>query len=150
MEDSVIVRVCAQPSGPTCPNDHPNYTTIMKSMFSQSITVAAMLAGSCAATNPLLDSLLARQDINPTYKGCFSSAGSLKLNGTATWQSKKNCYEVCSPLGFSVEATADANACWCGNALPPNADLVSDSQCNLNCTGYPAELCRFTDAMPWE
>lgn len=115
----------------------------MKSMLTFSITLAAMLAGPCAAMNLIPESLVvARDDTTAyTYEGCFSSAGNLKLNGTNTWQSKQTCHDICVPLGASVEATANKNECWCGNALPATADKVDDSQCNANCTGYPQEMC---------
>jgi len=115
----------------------------MKSMLAVSITLAAMLAGPCAAMNLIPESLVvARDDTTAyTYEGCFKSAGNLKLNGTNTWQSKKTCHDLCVPLAASVEATANTNECWCGNALPATADKVDDSQCNANCTGYPLEMC---------
>ena len=117
----------------------------MKSMLTVSITLAAMLAGPCAAMNLIPESLVvARDDTTAyTYEGCFKSAGNLMLNGTNLYQSKKTCHDTCVPLGASVEATANKNECWCGNALPATADKVDDSQCNANCTGYPQEMCMF-------
>ena len=124
----------------------------MKSIFSLSIAVAAMLAGTCAATDSMLDSvpnaqLVGRQDTTYQWEGCFSDPGTMKFNSIGQWQSKQNCHDACVPAGFSVEATTNKSACWCGNQLPPKANLVDNSKCNLNCTGYPQELCRFTPTL---
>jgi hypothetical protein len=116
----------------------------MKSMFSLSAAVAAMLAGSCVAKHPVMDSRLIGRQANYKYEGCYSTAGSLNFNATATWQSKDTCFKVCSPMDMAVEATTNANACWCGNALPPQSALVDDSKCDMTCSGYPYENCKFT------
>jgi WSC domain len=124
----------------------------MKSMFSLSIAVAAMLAGSCAATDSILDSMLnavlvGRQDTTYQWEGCYSDPGSMEFNSTSIYQSKKTCHDVCAPMNMSVEATTDKTSCWCGNSLPSNASLVDISKCNAPCVGYPAESCRFTPAL---
>lgn len=117
----------------------------MKSMFSI-LAVAAALAGSCAALSPDLEPKLAIRQLNDPeypYEGCFSSPGSMKLNGSDAWQTKKACKGQCAPLGFALEATTNKTDCWCGNSKPPSSDLVSDDKCNLACDGYPGEMCRF-------
>jgi cell wall integrity and stress response component len=117
----------------------------MKSILAFSVALAAMLAGPCAAKNLFPESLIvARDDATAyTYEGCFKSAGSLTLNSTNPWQSKQRCHDACAPIGAPVESTSNGDECWCGSAVPPKADKVDDSQCNVNCTGYPQEMCKF-------
>lgn len=115
-------------------------------MFSLSIAVAALLAGPCAATNSryIPNSLEGRAVPDPStvvYQGCYKSAGALKFKGNHSWQSYEKCQVMCD--GMAVEATTNEKACWCGNSLPPKSNLVDDSQCDKECTGYPQEHCRF-------
>ena len=56
---------------------------------------------------------------------------------TYTYQSKGYCAGQCSSSSYL--ATSKGNECLCGNKTPAN--LVSDSNCNVQCTGYGQEMC---------
>lgn len=76
-----------------------------------------------------------------TYEGCFSSAGDLVYNQTWTYNSKGYCQTRCVPANQIVQATTNSTDCWCGAAVPPSSDKVSDSFCNDGCSGYGKEMC---------
>lgn len=78
-----------------------------------------------------------------TSQGCFKSSGNLKLiNATVKYNSIGGCAEkICLPLKYPVGATMGGSQCFCGDEYPPKADLVDDSNCNYDCTGYDQEAC---------
>jgi len=75
------------------------------------------------------------------YKGCYSSSTGLTMNSSYTFNSQGYCQTQCAPLSYSVLATKSSTDCWCGNELPPTADLVSDSHCDAPCAGYGSDMC---------
>ncbi|KAK1775874.1 WSC domain-containing protein [Copromyces sp. CBS 386.78] len=94
----------------------------------------------------------------PTYQGCFSDSGDLKLNTT-----RKNtntmmdfghgpeldsgvtsglCYKWCAKdLEKNVFALSAGSQCWCGDDYPVNSSMVSIKNCNIPCSGYGLEYC---------
>jgi cell wall integrity and stress response component len=80
-----------------------------------------------------------------TYVGCFSSVGELTKGDTFTYQSYGHCQETCIPQsGENPQAVMGLNRgsdCWCGSALPPESDKVSDAECNTPCTGFGKDNC---------
>jgi cell wall integrity and stress response component len=80
-----------------------------------------------------------------TYVGCYSSAGKLTKGDTFTYQSYGHCQETCIPKsGENPQAVMGLNKgsdCWCGSALPPESDKVSDTECNTACTGFGQDDC---------
>ncbi|TVY54433.1 Cell wall integrity and stress response component 3 [Lachnellula cervina] len=75
------------------------------------------------------------------YKGCYSTSTGLTMNSTYTFNTQGYCQKQCAPLSMSVLATKSSTDCWCGNELPPTADLVSDSHCDAPCAGYGSDMC---------
>lgn len=59
--------------------------------------------------------------------------------------SSGSCNEGCKGAGFWVSGLRGPQ-CLCGFALPPKADMVSDSKCNVGCSSYPQEACGGEDA----
>ncbi len=77
-----------------------------------------------------------------TEYGCYSSIpSSFKLNNVYTYESVSYCYEKCSDDDYSVMALTKGNTCYCGNSLPDSGDEADDSECSIDCTGYPSEIC---------
>ncbi|MCJ1375833.1 hypothetical protein MMC20_007070 [Loxospora ochrophaea] len=76
-----------------------------------------------------------------TYQGCFSSASSLKDQGSATFQTSGYCGTLCGPQSQAVMATTKGSDCWCGSEIPPESDKVPDSECNTPCDGFPQKNC---------
>lgn len=104
----------------------------MKSMLSQVIALAAVLAVSNAAAAS-------------NYQGCYSSSGSMQPQRTDTFQTMETCLEhACGPMGKAVLATTHGDGCWCGDSLPAKAYLVDDSKCDMACPGYALEKCKST------
>ncbi|TVY32721.1 Cell wall integrity and stress response component [Lachnellula subtilissima] len=75
------------------------------------------------------------------YKGCYSTSTGLTMNSSYTFNTQGYCQTQCAPLSKSVLATKSSTDCWCGNELPPTADLVSDSHCDAPCAGYGSDMC---------
>ncbi|GKZ25167.1 hypothetical protein AbraIFM66951_001138 [Aspergillus brasiliensis] len=75
------------------------------------------------------------------FVGCYSSSGSFVNKGSSQFQSAGLCESVCGRNGASYAAMTNGNYCYCGSSLPPNANLVSNSECNLDCPGYPSDQC---------
>ncbi|TVY88661.1 Cell wall integrity and stress response component [Lachnellula willkommii] len=75
------------------------------------------------------------------YKGCYSSSTGLTMNSSYTFNTQGYCQKQCAPLSMSVLATKDSTDCWCGDEIPPTADLVSDSHCDAPCAGYGQDMC---------
>ncbi|KAL8663264.1 MAG: hypothetical protein Q9202_004013 [Teloschistes flavicans] len=81
-----------------------------------------------------------------TYKGCFSSADGFEDQGSYTYQSPGYCQEKCVNQNKPVMGLAGGSNCWCGDLLPITSDNVSDSQCSINCQGYPQDKCGGSNA----
>jgi cell wall integrity and stress response component len=115
----------------------------MKSIFSLSCAAIAVLAASCTASDPTRTELLEARWLPVTYKGCYSSAGSLKENGTYLYQTQDYCQQsMCGPAGYSVEATSNSTYCYCGSEVPSSSLLIDDSLCNSPCAGFGNDTCR--------
>ncbi|KAK6218001.1 YmL10 [Pestalotiopsis sp. IQ-011] len=80
-----------------------------------------------------------------TVHGCYSSVGSLTLNGTSEFNTEGSCATACSGGGFAVAASQEMD-CYCGAEYPAENTLVDDAECNELCPGYPNESCGGTDA----
>lgn len=109
-------------------------------MYTLAIVAAtALISNSIAAPSP---ELYTRQYKTLTYMGCFSSGLGLTKNSTYIFNSKGWCQHQCVPAGeYAVQATYNSDECWCGDDLPPAADLVDDSKCNSPCAGTSLEMC---------
>ncbi|KAI9927909.1 hypothetical protein ASPWEDRAFT_29301 [Aspergillus wentii DTO 134E9] len=73
--------------------------------------------------------------------GCFDDAGSLKDQGTYTYQNYAYCVQTCQQGDFSIAALTDGDRCYCGNELPPSSAKVDDGKCNVKCSGWPQDTC---------
>ncbi|TGO06934.1 hypothetical protein BTUL_0386g00020 [Botrytis tulipae] len=111
----------------------------MKSISTLAFIAATALVGNAiAAPSP---DIIPRQYKTLTYQGCFSSGAGLTKNSSYTYNSKGYCQTQCVPADYAVQATYNSNECWCGDDLPPAADLVDDSKCNSPCAGIDTEMC---------
>lgn len=79
-----------------------------------------------------------------TPQGCFSAPGNLVKYPNLPFNSQGSCVGYCTVniTATSVAATHGPD-CYCGNAYPPEAALVDDSNCNYPCPGYPLEACPY-------
>ncbi|RAK83132.1 WSC-domain-containing protein [Aspergillus costaricaensis CBS 115574] len=75
------------------------------------------------------------------FVGCYSSSGSLVNKGSSQFQSTGLCTSTCGRNGARYAATTNSVDCYCGSSLPPSAKLVSQSECNVNCPGFPEDHC---------
>ncbi|PWY84447.1 WSC-domain-containing protein [Aspergillus eucalypticola CBS 122712] len=75
------------------------------------------------------------------FVGCYSSSGSLVNKGSSQFQSTGLCTSTCGRNGARYAATTNSVDCYCGSSLPPSANLVSQSECNVNCPGFPEDHC---------
>lgn len=111
----------------------------MKSISTLTIIAATALFSNAVAVPAPEPSTIAYKTL--TYKGCFSSGDGLTKNSTYTYNSKGYCQTQCVPIDYAVQATYNSDECWCGNDLPPAADLVDDSKCDSPCAGIDTEMC---------
>ncbi|PWY69049.1 hypothetical protein BO70DRAFT_382600 [Aspergillus heteromorphus CBS 117.55] len=79
------------------------------------------------------------------YLGCYTSAAGMTDLGTWTYQSTGSCFQLCGKNDASYAALTKGNDCWCGGSAPAETDLVSNRQCNLECVGYPEDMCGGND-----
>lgn len=82
------------------------------------------------------------------FVGCYSSSGSLVNKGSSEFQSTGLCTSTCGRNGARYAATTNSVDCYCGSSLPPSAKLVSQSECNINCPGFPEDHCKCRHSMP--
>lgn len=78
-----------------------------------------------------------------TYKGCYSSSSGLSKDDEWLYQTSGYCQPKCVNKNDAVLATSNGNECWCGNELPPSASKVDDDKCDVPCTGYGSENCKY-------
>lgn len=81
------------------------------------------------------------------YKGCYSTSTGLSLNSSYTFNTQGYCQTQCAPLSYNVLATSQSTDCYCGNEIPPAADLVSDSYCSSPCAGYGQDMCMWNGSL---
>ncbi|KAF7591363.1 hypothetical protein BBP40_001641 [Aspergillus hancockii] len=78
--------------------------------------------------------------------GCYSSSGSLKSQGSYTYQSLGYCEEYCLKKDKKFIGLHDGTECWCGDSMPDKEDLVSDDKCDTPCSGWPGTMCGSANA----
>ncbi|GKZ73688.1 hypothetical protein AnigIFM50267_010621 [Aspergillus niger] len=84
---------------------------------------------------------LTAQALASEFVGCYSSSGSLVNKGSSQFQSTGLCSSICGRNGASYAATSNSMDCYCGSLLPPSANLVSKSECDVPCPGFPSDFC---------
>ncbi|BCS05632.1 hypothetical protein RIB2604_00200140 [Aspergillus luchuensis] len=84
---------------------------------------------------------LSAHALSNDFVGCYSSSGSLVNKGSSEFQSTGLCTSTCGRNGARYAATTNSVDCYCGSSLPPSAKLVSQSECNINCPGFPEDHC---------
>ncbi|GJP88431.1 WSC-domain-containing protein [Aspergillus niger] len=84
---------------------------------------------------------LTAQALASEFVGCYSSSGSLVNKGSSQFQSTGLCSSICGRNGASYAATSNSMDCYCGSSLPPSANLVSKSECDVPCPGFPSDFC---------
>jgi cell wall integrity and stress response component len=75
--------------------------------------------------------------------GCFSDPGDLIDMGPYTFQAKGWCQPLCVRLGKPILAFVNGTNCFCGDKQPDSSSKVDDDNCNLGCTGYPLDSCKY-------
>lgn len=85
---------------------------------------------------------LTAQALASEFVGCYSSSGSLVNKGSSQFQSTGLCSSICGRNGASYAATSNSMDCYCGSSLPPSANLVSKSECDVPCPGFPSDFCK--------
>lgn len=113
----------------------------MKSILSLAAVVLLGASNVVARAEYPAAALAYRQYKTLVYEGCYSSSSGLSLNSTYTYNTKGYCQERCVPINKAVQATSNADECWCGDNMPPASAKVSDSKCSSTCTGYGTEYC---------
>ena len=76
-----------------------------------------------------------------TAKGCYSSSSPLEDQGPYLYQTPGYCQKTCVNLNKPVMGLIAGSNCWCGDLVPAANSKVSDSECNTNCQGFPADKC---------
>ena len=105
---------------------------------------AIAIAQQPTADQPEHDPLKGLPPLNSTtYQGCFKSSGSLKDQGSWTYQAMGWCQPWCIRKNLPVLAFTKGDHCLCGSEVPSDSDKVPDSQCNVNCVGFPKDQCEF-------
>lgn len=102
-----------------------------------------------AVQKPIEDARLNAQ----TNQGCFKSAGNnMTFVTVIQYNSIGECaLKTCVPKGFTAAATTGGNQCWCGYKYPPEDDLVDNKKCDVGCTGFGEEACKFAGSdVLWE
>lgn len=84
-----------------------------------------------------------------TPEGCFTSSDPLDDQGPWTFQSLGYCQDKCTGLNKAVMAMKGAN-CWCGDQIPAASSKVSDSKCNIQCNGFPKDICTSTSLLHYD
>ena len=77
-----------------------------------------------------------------TYMGCFSSSGPLVDQGAYTYQAMGWCQPLCVRQSKPVIGFSNGTNCWCGDEMPAASDKVADSECSVDCVGYPQDTCK--------
>ncbi|BCS30194.1 WSC domain-containing protein [Aspergillus puulaauensis] len=89
--------------------------------------------------------LLASASYKANYTGCFTKPGLLKSQGTFDFQGVYHCLAVCNDADFKY-AAVQKDDCLCGNAVPEQADMTTDDECDSPCPGWPNDNCGGDDA----
>lgn len=84
------------------------------------------------------------------YKGCYSTSdvsSSLNEQGYYLYQSVNYCEEACG--NSVVAALFDGSTCYCSNSATFLNGLtpLSESECSINCIGWPEQICGGASAM---
>ena len=95
-----------------------------------------------------ISAMAAAQAPAPSLLGCYSSSQPLTNEGTDIYQSSGECGKTCSAFNSAVFAMSQGNLCFCGNTLPAQSAITSDSDCSTPCVGYPDEMCAYGDMKP--
>lgn len=111
---------------------------------------ASRLMGRQEAVDPLAGeqekSETPKYDI-ATTNGCYKSPGDMKKQPRVPHTSESGCGEdTCGAAGFLAAGTMGGFDCYCGNTYPPEEDLVDDEKCNIPCSGYGQNACKFLRA----
>lgn len=86
-----------------------------------------------------------------SHQGCYSESDlenlSLDSQGSFTYQTPSYCQGLCSTFDFY--ALLNGESCYCGSSLSDLESLseVSQSQCDVNCNGWPSDTCGGSSAM---
>lgn len=91
-----------------------------------------------AAVALLAPSLADAFDVGKT--GCYDSLPGFTKEYNELFQAASACSTHCVPLGKPIMAI-NGGDCWCGAALPPKANKVDISKCDLVCPGYGPDMC---------
>ncbi|KAH8661991.1 copper radical oxidase [Xylariales sp. PMI_506] len=86
-----------------------------------------------------------------SYQGCYSEGvnGRALINEQPDSQTLtvESCIAACIGLGYSVAGLEYSVQCFCDDFVRDGAALVSDSKCNMPCSGDSAEMCGAGDIL---
>jgi hypothetical protein len=82
------------------------------------------------------------------YQGCLQD----NVGGVRTFpyqlffpntNNATTCLSLCSDYGYGAAGMEYGDECYCGDVsdIPSGAKIVSDSQCNMGCSGDPSHYC---------
>ena len=77
----------------------------------------------------------------PKYQGCFSDPGDMIDMGPYTFQAMGWCQPLCVRLAKPYLAFVNGTNCFCGDNAPSD-NKVEDSNCQVNCIGFPDQKCK--------
>jgi cell wall integrity and stress response component len=75
--------------------------------------------------------------------GCFATGTPLENHGDYNFQSPGNCQLVCLQENKNVMGLSDGLNCWCGDMIPAQDWVVSNSTCDTTCGGDDTVHCMF-------
>ncbi|WEW60579.1 Protein SLG1 [Emydomyces testavorans] len=97
----------------------------MKTLSAAAVAVSILLDYGLVAASPGP----APSDVpinKSTYKGCYSSSGSMEDQGAYTFQSTGYCRDLCTSLKRAVMGLTMGSNCYCGDKLPPASAKTDD------------------------
>ncbi|KAL1959879.1 hypothetical protein VTO42DRAFT_1024 [Malbranchea cinnamomea] len=82
-----------------------------------------------------------------TEKGCYNEVDPpLEDIGILQYNSHGACQQACLKRDKPVMALWGGSNCFCGDELPPDDQKTSDDKCDVECQGFPDEICGGMDA----
>ncbi|KAK3670638.1 hypothetical protein LTR78_009473 [Recurvomyces mirabilis] len=85
-----------------------------------------------------------------TYLGCWTDDTVRTLNGpqiNIAQNDPQVCANACGYRGYNISAVEYTTQCFCGTAINPVAQKLSESNCTYVCPGNPAQVCGGTYVM---
>lgn len=130
------------------PTDRRNISASSHHTKHRSIFIMLQLQHTHAAATLALYSLLLQHhfilgSLSPTTsKGCYSSSNGLQFQGSDQYMTQGLCQDNCAAIGKPVMGLTGGSDCYCGDLLPPESAITSDSDCETVCNGF-GQPCKY-------